>query len=36
MNDEDIADLKKWGINFVRLGVMWEGVEREAGKASTT
>jgi len=23
--------LKKWGFNFVRLGVMWEGVERQAG-----
>ena len=28
LNDEDIANLKKWGMNFVRLGVMWEGVER--------
>ena len=26
LNDEDIANLKKWGMNFVRLGVMWEGV----------
>jgi len=32
LNDEDIANLKKWGMNFMRLGVMWEGVEREAGK----
>ena len=31
LNDDDIADLKKWGFNFVRLGVMWEGVEREPG-----
>ena len=31
LNDEDIANLKKWGMNFMRLGVMWEGVEREAG-----
>jgi endoglycosylceramidase len=31
LNDEDIANLKKWGMNFVRLGVMWEGVERERG-----
>ena len=31
LNDDDIANLKKWGMNFVRLGVMWEGVEREAG-----
>lgn len=32
LNDEDIANLKKWGMNFVRLGVMWEGVERKAGE----
>ena len=31
LNDEDIANLKKWGQNFVRLGVMWEAVEREEG-----
>ena len=28
LNDEDIANLVKWGQNFVRLGVMWEAVER--------
>ena len=28
LNDEDIANLKKWGMNFVRLGVTWEAVER--------
>ena len=28
LNDKDVADLKKWGMNFVRLGVMWEAVER--------
>ena len=32
LNDEDIANLVKWGMNFVRLGVMWEGVERKAGE----
>lgn len=32
LNDEDIANLKSWGMNFMRLGVMWEGVEREPGK----
>lgn len=32
LNDEDIANLKSWGMNFVRLGVMWEGVERKAGE----
>ena len=31
LNDEDIANLKKWGMNFVRLGVMWEAVERSPG-----
>jgi endoglycosylceramidase len=31
LNAEDIANLKQWGMNFVRLGVMWEGVERERG-----
>ena len=31
LNDEDIANLVKWGTNFVRLGVMWEGVERSEG-----
>ena len=29
LNDEDIANLTAWGMNFVRLGVMWEAVERE-------
>ena len=28
----DIENLKKWGINFVRLGVMWEAVEIAPGK----
>lgn len=28
LNDEDIQNLKNWGFNFVRLGVMWEAVER--------
>jgi endoglycosylceramidase len=31
LNIKDIADLKKWGMNFVRLGVMWEAVEKQAG-----
>ena len=31
LNDEDIANLHKWGFNFVRLGVMWEAVERTRG-----
>lgn len=28
LNSEDMTNLKKWGMNFVRLGVMWEAVER--------
>ena len=32
LSSKDIADLKSWGINMVRLGVMWEAVERTAGK----
>jgi endoglycosylceramidase len=35
LNDEDILNLTKWGMNFVRLGVMWEGVERQAGVYDT-
>ena len=31
LNDEDIANLVKWGMNFVRLGVMWEAVEQVEG-----
>ena len=31
LTDEDISNLKKWGFNFIRLGVMWEAVERERG-----
>ena len=31
LNDEDIANLVKWGMNFVRLGVTWESVERTEG-----
>lgn len=35
LNDEDIQNLKNWGMNFVRLGVMWEAVERTAGVYDT-
>ena len=31
LNDKDIDDLVKWGFNLVRLGVMWEAVERAPG-----
>ena len=30
--EEDIKNLKKWGMNFVRLGVMWEAVEKKPGE----
>jgi aryl-phospho-beta-D-glucosidase BglC (GH1 family) len=32
LNAQDIKYLKDWGFNFVRLGVMWEAVERVAGQ----
>lgn len=31
LSDEDIDNLVNWGFNFVRLGVMWEAVERAPG-----
>jgi endoglycosylceramidase len=31
LNEQDILNLQSWGINFVRLGVMWEAVERTKG-----
>lgn len=36
LNDADIDNLVKWGFNFVRLGVMWEAVERSAGVYNET
>ena len=35
LNDEDIENLVQWGFNFVRLGVMWEAVERVQGQYDT-
>jgi endoglycosylceramidase len=35
LNDKDIEDLVKWGFNLVRLGVMWEAVERQPGVYDT-
>lgn len=32
LNAQDIKYLKDWGFNFVRLGVMWEAVERVPGQ----
>ena len=31
ISDEDLQYMKDWGAKIVRLGVMWESVEREAG-----
>ena len=31
LTDAEIDSLVGWGFNFVRLGVMWEAVERSQG-----
>jgi endoglycosylceramidase len=31
LTDKELDDLVNWGFNFVRLGVMWEAVERAPG-----
>jgi endoglycosylceramidase len=36
VTDEDIDDLVSWGINHVRLGVMWEAVETAPGVYNQT
>lgn len=36
LSDKDITDLKNWGFNFVRLGVMWESVESKPGVYNQT
>ena len=36
LDDRDVQDLKDWGINQVRLGVMWEAVERAPGQYNDT
>lgn len=36
LTDDDILALKNWGFNFVRLGVMWEAVERAPGVYNET
>lgn len=36
MTDADIEDMLDWGINHVRLGVLWEAVEREPRVYNTT
>ena len=32
MTDEDMQQMVEWGIKIVRLGVMWEAVERSPGE----
>lgn len=34
--DADIALLRSWGLNVVRLGVMWPGVEPQRGQVNQT
>ena len=34
--DEDIAILKRLGVNLVRLGIIWESIEYEEGKYNST
>ena len=36
LNDADMVDLARWGLNVVRLGVMWPGVEPEDGLFNQT
>lgn len=36
LTDAEIDQLKSWGFNFVRLGVMWEAVERAPGVYNDT
>jgi endoglycosylceramidase len=36
LSDFDIDNLVNWGFNFVRLGVMWESVERSPGVFNDT
>ena len=36
LTDKELDDLVNWGFNFVRLGVMWEAVERSPGQYNMT
>jgi len=36
LNTEDMVNLQKWGVNLVRLGVMWEAVETSSGVYNNT
>ncbi|KAL2634602.1 hypothetical protein R1flu_006081 [Riccia fluitans] len=35
-SDADISLLREWGVNVVRLGVMWPGVEPKRGQVNST
>jgi endoglycosylceramidase len=35
-NEDDAALLKKWGMNVIRLGVMWPGIEYTRGSYNQT
>jgi endoglycosylceramidase len=36
LNEEDIRNLHSWGVNFIRLGMMWPGVEPQRGQYNMT
>lgn len=36
LTDAEVDQLRSWGFNFVRLGVMWEAVERAPGVYNET
>ena len=36
LTDQDIMDMRAWGFNFVRLGVLWEAAETSPGVWNTT
>lgn len=31
LNNEDIINMKAWGVTLIRLGLMWEAVETAPG-----
>lgn len=35
-SEKDMQYLKDWGLNTIRLGIMWPGAEPEAGKFNET
>ena len=36
LDDNDFQLLQKWGMNFIRLGVLWEAVEPVKGQYNVT